>query len=107
MIVRVIVPAVVGALLLATPSLAAGTGNDKPAAMPQKTAKVKTTSAQRCVALEKQFDASIKKHEQAAKANEAKTMRADGGKLCDDGQHASGVAKLRTALKNIGVKPNS
>lgn len=107
MIVRVIAPAVAGALLLATPVLAAGTGNNKSASMPQKTAKATMTAAERCTALEKQFDAEIKKHEQGTKANDAKTMRADGGKLCDDGQHSGGITKLRLALKNIGVKPKS
>lgn len=65
------------------------------------------TPAQQCTALEKQFDQEIVKHATAAKAAQAKTLRTDGGKLCQIGKNDDGVKKLKQALKDIGVKPVS
>ena len=65
------------------------------------------TPAQQCSALEKQFDQEIVKHASASKAASAKTLRTDGGKLCQTGKNDEGVKKLKQALKDIGVKPTS
>jgi len=65
------------------------------------------TPAQQCTALEKQFDQEILKHATASKAAAAKTLRTDGGKLCQTGKSDDGVKKLKQALKDIGVKPAS
>jgi hypothetical protein len=64
-----------------------------------------TTPAQQCTALEKQFDQEIVTHGTAAKAAQAKALRADGGKLCKAGKPKTGVKKLEDALNDIGVKP--
>jgi hypothetical protein len=63
------------------------------------------TPAQQCTTLQKQFDQEIIKHGTAAKAGEAKTLRADAGTLCKSGKDADGVKKLQQALNDIGVKP--
>jgi len=63
--------------------------------------------AEQCTALEKQFDQEIVKHATAAKAAEAKTLRTDGGKMCQSGKAEDGVKKLKEALDYIGVKPAS
>jgi hypothetical protein len=65
------------------------------------------TLAQQCSALQKQFDQEIVKHGTAAKAGEAKTLRAEAGKLCVSGKDADGVKKLEQALNDIGMKPQS
>lgn len=65
------------------------------------------TPTQQCTALEKQFDQEIVKHATAAKAAEAKTLRTDGGKMCQSGKHEDGIKKLKEALDYIGVKPAS
>jgi hypothetical protein len=65
------------------------------------------TPSQQCTALEKQFDQEIVKHATATKATQAKTLRADAGKLCSSGKAVEGVKKLKHALNDIGVKPQS
>lgn len=104
---RMIVPAILSAVMLSTPVLAAGNyGNATPPAhQPYKVAAM--TLAEQCTALEQQFDAAIKTHEKAAKAIEAKAMRTAGGNFCASGKYADGVAKLEQALKDLGVKAKS
>jgi hypothetical protein len=63
------------------------------------------TGTERCTALEKQFDQAIVKHAKDAKAADARTLRADGGKLCTSGKTDQGMQKLQQALNDIGVKP--
>jgi len=102
-----IVPAVLSVVMLSTPVLAAGSyGTATPPTQHAQKAATMTPAA-KCVDLEKQFDAAIKMHGKAAKANEAKTMRTDAGKLCADGKHGEGIAKLEQALKDLGVKVKS
>jgi hypothetical protein len=87
MLTRLIVPAAALVMLASAPAMAA------------------TTSAQKCTALEKQFDAAIVKHEKSAKAADAKTLRTEGGTLCASGKADEGVKKLQAAFNDIGVKP--
>ncbi len=104
---RKLMPAVLGAVMLSTPVLAGGTYNAAtPSGQPaQHEGKiVAMTSAEQCSSLEKQFDAAIKTHGNAARANEAKTMRTEGGNLCASGKQAEGIAKLEQALNDLGVK---
>lgn len=61
--------------------------------------------ADRCLFLEQQFDQQITKHANAPRAVQAKVLRTDGARMCVAGNHALGIKKLRTALKDIGVKP--
>jgi hypothetical protein len=63
------------------------------------------TPAQRCTALEKQFDQQIGKHTTSSKVATAKSLRNDGGRLCLSGKPTDGVKKLEQALNDIGVKP--
>ena len=106
MFARLIVPAVVGALVLSTSAFAASnspTSVDRHDRM--QTAAVK--SAERCTALENQFDEVIKTHGGAAKAGDARMMRTEGGSLCAQGHHEEGAIKIEQALKNIGVSPKT
>ena len=103
MFTRLIVPAILGALVLSAPVLAA-----EKAATPSTPATqtaATSTPGERCMALEKQFDAVIKDHGNAAKAGEAKTMRSEGGRLCTDGKHSDGIAKLEQGIRDLGVTP--
>lgn len=98
---RIILPAVLGAMLLGSPVFAAGTTT--PAApAPQKVATM--TQAEQCASLEKKFDLNLKSHERATLVIQAKTLREDGGKLCADGKQADGITKLEQAIKDLGVK---
>ncbi len=87
MFTRLIVPAAAVLMLASAPAMAAA------------------TSAQKCTALEKQFDAAIVKHEKATKAADAKALRTEGGTLCTSGKADQGVKKLQAAFNDIGVKP--
>ena len=87
---RLIVPMILGAVMLTTPVHA--------------TVKTEMLPSQKCIILENQFDTAIKSHEHAAKVNEAKTMRTEGGNLCTSGNYDDGVAKLEHALRDLGVK---
>jgi len=104
---RMIAPAVLSVAMLSTPVLA---GGNYGTAMPstQKIQKVAAmTPAEKCMSLEKQFDAAIKSHGKAAKANAAKAMRTEGENLCASGKRIEGIAKLEKALKDLGVKVKS
>ena len=63
------------------------------------------TPLQQCTALEKQFDQEIVTHGAMARAAQAKTLRADGEKLCKSGKPKTGVRRLEDALDDIGVTP--
>lgn len=102
---RLLVPAILGALLLSAPAMAGSTYGNSAQKGIQKAAAM--TPAQKCKALEKQFDKAIKRHAKAAKAADAKAMRTEGGKLCASGKQADGIAKLEGALKDLGVKPRA
>jgi len=102
---RLIVPAVLSAVMISAPVLAGTTTYDKMAPSGHPVAKTAmVTPAARCTILESQFDAAIKTHESAAKANWAKTMRTEGGRLCASGNQSRGIVKLRDAIEDIGVK---
>ena len=104
---RVIVPAVLSAIMLSAPVFAASNinGPGKMASPVYKT--VAMTTAEKCTKLQQQFDDAIKTHEKAAKVNEAKNMRSEGGNLCASGKQTDGVAKLQQAIKALGVKPKA
>lgn len=63
------------------------------------------SGAEKCTALEKQFDRAIATHGKGTKAADARTLRTDGGKLCTSGKANEGVRKLQQALNDIGVEP--
>ena len=63
--------------------------------------------ADRCAALETQFDQAITSHGNATKAAAAKQLRTKGGDLCKANNPANGIKNLEQALKDLGVKPNA
>ena len=62
------------------------------------------TPAQRCTALEKQFDEALKDSYDGHNLNAAKKLRAEGGHLCETGRHAVGALRLARALEEIGLE---
>lgn len=92
-------------LLLSTAAFADST----PATSTVKTKPTQNTQkmADRCAALETQFDQAIATHGNAAKAAAAKQLRTKGGTLCSANKQASGIKNLQQALKDLGVKPNA
>lgn len=112
MITRMVVPAIMASILLGTSAMAAMiqphtaySSTAAPASHAQLAAT--KTAAERCAALESQFDSVIKSHESSAKASAAKTLRGEGAQLCQNRDRMQGIAKLENALKDIGVTPKS
>jgi hypothetical protein len=89
-----------GAALADSATTATPTTKQKPTEQSQKL-------ADRCSALETQFDQAITSHGSAAKAAAAKSLRAKGGNLCNANKQASGIKNLQQALKDLGVKPSA
>src|SRR5262245_17806203 len=58
-------------------------------------------SPDRCTRLEGKFDQQVSTSTSAELA-QAKTLRADGAKLCTSGKKAEGVKKLEEAVKMLG-----
>src|SRR5262245_16085922 len=58
-----------------------------------------------CADLSAQFDASSKSHQGIPSWQDAKAMRAEGGRLCHQGNPTAGAADLQSALAQIGVVP--
>jgi hypothetical protein len=104
---RVIVPAILSAVMLSAPVFAANNISSPGKATNPVYKTVAMTAAEKCTKLEQQFDDAIKTHGKAAKANEAKNMRTEGGNLCAGGKQADGVTKLQQAIKALGVKPKA
>jgi hypothetical protein len=100
---RMIVPAILSAVMLSTPVLAAGNSNPTPVSQPSPQKGASMTPAEKCASLEKQFDAAVVSHEKAARITEAQSMRSEGGNLCASGKYDAGIAKLDQALKDLGV----
>ena len=105
MIIRTSIVTGLAAILLSTAALADST----PAASTVKPKPVQSTQqlADRCSALEAQFDTAITTHGTAAKAAAAKSLRTKGATLCNTNKQASGIKNLQQALKDLGVKPNA
>ena len=106
MIIRTSIVTGLAAILLSTSALADSTTTTTP------TTKTKPTEqsqklADRCSALEAQFDQAITTHGNATKAAAAKSLRTKGGNLCNANKQASGIKNLQQALKDLGVKPNA
>jgi hypothetical protein len=99
MLVRTLIGACALALALSPAAFAASASSAA-----AKSAK-QTKQAERCIELERQFDAEVATHGDVEKIAEARRLRDDGGKLCASGKHASAVRKLESALKDLGVKP--
>lgn len=104
MIIRTGIVAGIAAILLSGAAFAdsATTAPAKP-----KPTQSMQKLADRCSALEAQFDQAITTHGNAAKAAAAKQLRTKGGNLCNANKQASGIKNLQQALKDLGVKPNA
>ena len=63
--------------------------------------------ADQCIAPTKQFDQEVMRHSTALKVDEAKSLRSDAGKMCQSAKYDDAIKKLKQALEDIGVKPQS
>jgi hypothetical protein len=68
----------------------------------EQSAKI-LTPTELCKRYERRFDAAEQTHQQAPFIDEARTLRIEGGKLCNSGEQARGIHKLREALGQLGV----
>ena len=106
MLMRTSIVTGLAAILLSTAALADSTTTTTPATTKQKTESTQKL-ADRCAALETQFDQAITTHGTAAKAAAAKQLRTKGGSLCSANKQASGIKNLQQALKDLGLKPSA
>ena len=121
MTIKMIVPAMLGAMIMATPVLAAETNATNPVnPVPthkaatvhhKKVAKKrhKANPATACASLARQLDAAIKRHAKSAHVESAKKMREEGRSDCANANkyQKDGIAKLHRGLKDLGVKPRA
>ena len=105
MIIRTSIATGLAAILLSTAALADSTTTTTTTTKPKPTEQSQKL-ADRCSALETQFDQAITTHGNATKAATAKSLRAKGGNLCSSNKQTSGIKNLQQALKDLGVKPN-
>jgi hypothetical protein len=105
MLIRTGIVTGLATILLATAAFA-DTAIITPAAKPKPT-PYSQKMADRCLALEAQFDRAIPTHRNAAKAATAKQLRTQGVGLCNTNRQVSGIMTLQQALKNLGVKPSA
>jgi len=106
---RIILPVAAGLMLVGNVAFARG---DFPAPEPHDGQGIVQAEAalapyDHCMALQKQFDEAAKTHGTAAKAGDAKALRASAGKLCGGNQFQEGIRDMRLALFDIGVTPQS
>jgi hypothetical protein len=102
---RLMLVAALGAVLLAPAAFAAG--NSTGPAAKSNLQLAATTPAQRCMALEGQWQMdgmALKSH---AKFTEAEELADQGKQLCADGKPVDGMAKLGQALRDLGLKPKA
>lgn len=96
---RIILPAILSAVVLSTPAWA----EELDLMNSHKPNHTYDEKMAECTDLQGQFDTAIKAHENANKAAAARDMRAEGSKMCTDGRYVDGIAKLEQALNDIGV----
>jgi hypothetical protein len=101
MLIRTSIVTGLAAILLSGAAFA----DSAPITLPKQTNMQKL--ADRCAALETQFDQAITTHGNAAKATSAKQLRTKGASLCGSNKEAMGIKNLQQALKDLGVKPNA
>ncbi len=99
MTARVLIPVLAAVILAAGGAMAQTKSNTDMKSKPQ------AHTTERCQVLEQQFDAALKLKSATPAVATAKTLRADGGKLCASGDLPSGINKLESALHEIGVAP--
>lgn len=64
-----------------------------------------TPTMERCQALESQFDTAKDSHKAAKEYQRALSSREKGAQECKAGDYSKGVASLKAALQDLGVKP--
>lgn len=107
---RLILPAMLGALMVSTPVLASSIPYDqsyywaRPNLTPPLGIASKDTA---CKALQAQFGKAIETHGTAAKAADAQSMNAKGANLCAAGNWDQGIVKMKMALNDLGVTPKA
>jgi hypothetical protein len=106
MIIRTSIATGLAAILLSTAALADSTTTTTTTTTKPKPTEQSQKLADRCSALEAQFDQAITTHGNATKAAAAKSLRTKGGNLCSSNKQTSGIKNLQQALKDLGVKPN-
>ena len=106
MIIRTSIATGLAAILLSTAALADSTTTTTTATKPKPTEQSQSL-ADRCSALETQFDQAITTHGNATKAAAAKSLRTKGGNLCNSNKQTNGIKNLQQALKDLGVKPKA
>ena len=106
MLIRTSIVTGLAAILLSSAAFADSTTPATSTAKPKPTQNTQKL-ADRCSALETQFDQAITTHGTAAKAAAAKQLRTKGGTLCNSNKQASGIKNLQQALKDLGVKPSA
>lgn len=85
---KMIVPAVLGALVLSSPAWA------------------QSSDSKACETLMQQFDRIDPHHVgKVAGDEEARAMRKEGGDMCAAGNHSEGAQKIRDGLAKWGVRP--
>ena len=90
----------IAGLTLATSVAFADTTNDLP-----KSLTVPQATGASCASLQRQFDAAIVTHANAADAPTARVLRRTGEQKCNEGNYAGGVKDLTKALKRLKVQP--
>jgi uncharacterized protein YyaL (SSP411 family) len=84
-------------------SVSSTTNNKQTTNKPAQTQQL----ADRCAALETQFDQAIGTHGNAPKAATAKQLRTKGENLCKTSHEKNGIKSLQQALKDLGLKPQA
>jgi hypothetical protein len=107
MLIRTSVATGLAAILLSTAAFADSTSTPSTSTTKQKPTENGQKLANRCSALETQFDQAITSHGTATKAAAAKQLRTKGETLCNSNKQTSGIKSLTQALKDLGVKPNA
>jgi hypothetical protein len=97
--IRTVMLGIVGTALLSSAALAASNkaGENHPANRQQL--------ADRCEALESQFQAAIASHEGTTTFDRAEGLGSAGTTECQSDQGTMGTQKLEQALNDLGVKP--
>jgi hypothetical protein len=106
MFIRTSIATGLAAVLLSTAAFADSATTTTPATKTKPTEQSQKL-ADRCSALETQFDQAIATHGNATKAAAAKSLRTKGGNLCNSNKQSTGIKNLQQALKDLGVKPNA
>lgn len=102
---RLILPAVLGALLMSTPAFANSTARTRQDEHDHKVTE--WWQADQCRSLQNQVDQALETHGKTANVKDAKAMRDQGVEYCAHANYGQGISQLRLALKQLGVTPKT